>query len=295
MTPFEGVHMTLSQTIRSKVTKLLSWYDWVVINTSGGKDSQTMLRFVVRLCEQHNIPLSKVVAVHADLGEEEWEGVRELAQKQAGPYGVRFEVVKRKQGSLLQHVLDRRKRLDEQGKHDTPAWMSSTNRFCTSDHKRDQVALLLTRLGKETRKVTSRRARILNCMGMRSGESSCRSKLTPFKLNRRASNGRRVVHDWLPIFDWTEEQVWGDIRNSAVPYHAIYDRGMPRLSCCFCIYAPYNALLLAGHLNTPLLRQYVEVEKKVRSTFREELPLAQILADVEAGKQPARIKTWEMP
>jgi hypothetical protein len=64
---------------------------------------------------------------------------------------------------------------------------------------------------------------------------------------------------------------------------------MPRLSCCFCVMAPRDALLLAGQHNTPLRRKYVAVEKEVRSTFRKN----RALADVEASRQPGSIRTWE--
>jgi 3'-phosphoadenosine 5'-phosphosulfate sulfotransferase (PAPS reductase)/FAD synthetase len=105
-------------------------------------------------------------------------------------------------------------------------------------------------------------------MGMRSGESCARSKLKPFKLDRPNTNGRRVVHVWLPIHGWTQEQVWERIRASGVPHHYAYDLGMPRLSCCFCIYAPKNALMLAGQHNRELLDRYVEVEDRVGFTFQ---------------------------
>lgn len=67
-------------------------YDWIVVSTSGGKDSQTMLRRVVALAEAAGVK-DRVVAVHADMGQVEWPGVPELAAEQAAHYGVRFEVV----------------------------------------------------------------------------------------------------------------------------------------------------------------------------------------------------------
>jgi 3'-phosphoadenosine 5'-phosphosulfate sulfotransferase (PAPS reductase)/FAD synthetase len=157
------------------------------------------------------------------------------------------------------------------------------------------VKTLWTRLAAETRAEHGKkyRVRILNVMGMRGAESCARSKLIPFRLND--ANGVRIVHDWLPIFGLSEQEVWADIKESHVPYHPVYDQGMPRLSCCFCIFAPRNALLKAGHLNTQLLREYVATEQRVRSTFRKELALADVLRDVEAGVQPGPIKTWEMP
>jgi 3'-phosphoadenosine 5'-phosphosulfate sulfotransferase (PAPS reductase)/FAD synthetase len=281
--------------IAKQIRVRLSRYDWIVVNSSGGKDSQTGLRKTVKECQVQGVPLSRIVVVHCDLGRVEWEGSMEIAKTQADCYGLRFEVVKRSQRDLLEEVEDRRAKLDAKGKHDQPAWMSSTNRYCTSYYKRDQVKTLWTRLAAETRAEHGKkyRVRILNVMGMRGAESCARSKLIPFRLND--ANGVRIVHDWLPIFGLSEQEVWADIKESHVPYHPVYDQGMPRLSCCFCIFAPRNALLKAGHLNTQLLREYVATEQRVRSTFRKELALADVLRDVEAGVQPGPIKTWEMP
>ena len=54
------------------------------------------------------------------------------------------------------------------------------------------------------------------------------------------------IDDWLPLHDWSVDQVWGRIRASGVPHHPAYELGMPRLSCCFCIFSPRSALLLVG-------------------------------------------------
>jgi 3'-phosphoadenosine 5'-phosphosulfate sulfotransferase (PAPS reductase)/FAD synthetase len=271
-------------------------YDWVVINSSGGKDSQTAIEEVVGCADRQSVPRKRLVVAHANLGRAEWGGTTELAETQAKWYGLRFMQVSRPQGDLLQHVRDRRRSLDEQGRHDTPAWFSPTERFCTSDHKRGQIAKLLTQLANEwLRKAGYRKqVKILNCLGMRAQESKKRAKLRVFGVNAHQTNRCRLVHDWLPIHGLTEKEVWARIKTSGVPYHRAYDLGMPRLSCCFCIFAPRDALLLAGHHNVALLRDYVKVEKEVRSTFKMGLALADVLKDVEAGVVPASVKNWEM-
>lgn len=302
-------------------------YDWIVVSTSGGKDSQTMLKRVVEMCEPLGIK-DRLVAVHADMGQVEWPGVPELARKQAEHYGVRFEIVSRPQGDLLQHVRDRAKTLRDRASIAPPVpsptnryctsdhkrdqiskvttalatetrkgaavmpWMKPSQRYCTSDHKRDQQGKLLTRLASETGR--KRRVRILQCMGMRAGESVARSKLRPFYLDKRTSNTRKTVHIWLPIHDWTHEQVWTDVRASGVPYHQVYDQGMPRLSCCFCIYMPKPALVLAAKLMPDLARKYLAVEQEVGYSFRKELPMAEVIRLAESGEDCGPITTWEM-
>lgn len=307
----------------------LERYDWIVVSTSGGKDSQTMLRLVCKLAKQAGV-LNRVVAVHADMGQVEWPGVPELASEQAAHYGVRFEAVSRPQGDLLQHVRDRSRTLKARAKSDPPVpsptnryctsdhkrdqigkvmtalatatraaagqavmpWMKPTQRFCTSDHKRDQQAKLLTRLAGE--KGRGRRVRILQCMGMRAGESPARAKLRPFYLDKRTSNGRKTVHIWLPLHEWTEAQVWADVRASGVRHHWAYDLGMPRLSCCFCIYAPKPALVLAAKHMPELAHAYQRVEEEVGYSFRLGLPMAEVIRAAESGEDCGPVTTWEM-
>jgi len=69
---------------------------------------------------------------------------------------------------------------------------------------------------------------------------------------------------------------------------------MPRLSCCFCIFAPREALLLAGKHNPELLGEYVEVERRIGHRFRVNLALADVKRDLEGGVEAGPVKTWEM-
>lgn len=67
----------------------LTEYDYIVISTSGGKDSQVMLGEVVRLARQQGIT-GRLRAVHADLGRVEWEGTGALAERQCNMWDVPF-------------------------------------------------------------------------------------------------------------------------------------------------------------------------------------------------------------
>jgi 3'-phosphoadenosine 5'-phosphosulfate sulfotransferase (PAPS reductase)/FAD synthetase len=257
----------------------LTGYDWIVINSSAGKDSQAMLDVIVEQADAQGVSRDRLVVAHADLGRAEWQGTRALAQEQAEHYGLRFEVVKRAQGDLLEHARKRGK------------WFSPTARYCTSDHKRGQVSRLLTQLAREA---AGDPARILNCMGMRAQESRSRAALPVLKRDARQSNGRRTVDVWLPIHDWSVEQVWARIRQSGVRHHRAYDLGMPRLSCCFCIFAPKAALLLAGKHNRALLDEYVQVEQEIGHSFTQTIRLAEVKADLDAGVEPERVQDWTM-
>jgi 3'-phosphoadenosine 5'-phosphosulfate sulfotransferase (PAPS reductase)/FAD synthetase len=85
----------------------LAKYDWIVINSSAGKDSQCMLDVLAEQAKAERVE-DRVVVVHADLGDRvEWPGTRELAAEQAAHYGFRFEIVRRKQGDILDEVRQR--------------------------------------------------------------------------------------------------------------------------------------------------------------------------------------------
>lgn len=261
----------------------LTQYDFVVVNSSAGKDSQAMLDYMIELADAQGVR-NRLVVVHADLGRMEWEGTKDLAERQAAHYGVRFEVVRRTQNDLLEQVEAR------------GMWPSNKQRYCTSDHKRGPVSTLFTKLTTEFRNgyAVARRCRILNCMGMRAQESPARAKLETMKRDDRNSNGKRIVDVWLPIHGWTADQVWTRIRQSGVEHHRAYDLGMPRLSCVFCIFSPKSALMLAGKHNPELLEKYVQVEQKINHTFRKDLSLASVQAELNAGAEAGTVADWRM-
>lgn len=260
-------------------------YDIILLNTSGGKDSQTMMRVVVEAARRAGV-LDRCVAVHADLGRRvEWPGTLELARQQAEHYGLRFEVVERTLGDLLDHA-------EKLGKF--PGY---STRWCTSDHKTAQVKKVMTLLVRElglrpANQPGGRQARILNCMGLRAQESSEREKLQPFYWNKHASNLTvRDTWNWLPIHGWSEDQVWADIRASGVPHHYAYDLGMPRLSCMFCIYAGKDALMLAAKHNPAAAAEYVRVETKIGFRFKPDLSMAEVVRDA-AHAEVTSVADW---
>lgn len=256
----------------------LASYDVILVNSSAGKDSQAMLTHLVERADAEGISRDRIIVVHADLGRVEWEGTRELAEKQAAAYGLRFETVARTE-DLLDQIVTRHKTLRAKGDTTTPAWPSSQARYCTSDQKTSQVAKLMTRLADDHRRVHPERPiRILNCLGIRAAESPARAKKTPFGPDAAASNGRRTVDRYLPIFDWSDEQVWNTIRASGLPHHPAYDAGMPRLSCMFCVLAGRRELVLSARLNPAMAQAYLEVEQTVGHTFKADLSMAEIVA-----------------
>lgn len=213
-----------------------------VVNHSGGKDSQAMyleLREVV--------PASQLVIAHADLGEVEWGGA--VDHIRATTRGERLETCRARR-TLLQMIRER-------GMFPDPM-----RRQCTSDLKRGPIERTIRGITRE-RKAAGIEAwgLVVNCMGMRAEESPKRAKLATFKFNAGNSKAGREWYDWLPIHDWTEEQVFDVIKASGQQPHPIYAAGMSRFSCCFCIMSNERDLRTAARLNPELYRTYVELER----------------------------------
>lgn len=275
----------------------LTKYDIIAISSSAGKDSQAMLDYVHRLAMSQGVA-SRLVVIHADLGEVEWPGTHELAEQQATAYGVRFIVTSRiggtarrtgkvyKAGDEYGSILDYAERRG--------SWPDNKNRWCTSEFKRGPILRTYTALAKEWRQRAGekRPCRILDCMGLRADESPARAKKVVFSERKRTRT--QAIDSWLPIHHWTKEMVWDTIHASQVPYHYAYDLGMPRLSCVFCIFAPKAALITAGKANKELLEEYVRIEKKIDHTFRHKFSLAEVLEAVEADEDVGSLEDWTM-
>ncbi|WP_108934587.1 phosphoadenosine phosphosulfate reductase domain-containing protein [Streptomyces ardesiacus] len=269
--------------------ELIADADWVVLNSSGGKDSQAMVSYVVGRAKALGM-MHKVVVVHADLGDIEWGGTKALAEEQARLAGVRrFEVVKAKGADLLGRVLIRFGKLKSKAEREAieagldpatakvaPAWPSSSARWCTSDVKRGPVWTLFTRLAAELSHL-GRPVRILNCMGQRAAESAPRAKLAEVEIDRSASNGKRHVTTWRPIHGWSDAEVWREIARSGLPYHPAYDWGMRRLSCSFCVLGCEADVVLAARLRPQKAHEYAAMEVKVGADFKHGLSMAEII------------------
>lgn len=209
-----------------------------VINHSGGKDSQAMTAFLRR-----HVPEDQLVVVHALLPEVEWEGVEEHVR--ATTQGLPVHTC-RSRRTLLEMI-------EERGMFPSPS-----NRQCTSDLKRGPIEKTIRHL-KDANGLPVKL--IVNCMGMRAEESANRSKLQDLKFSERNSKAGREWHEWLPIHDWTVEEVFSEILAAGQKAHWAYYEGMSRLSCCFCIMASKEDLTTAARLNPKLYARYVGLEQ----------------------------------
>jgi 3'-phosphoadenosine 5'-phosphosulfate sulfotransferase (PAPS reductase)/FAD synthetase len=320
---------TLDPFDRSVLVPDLTVYDVIIVNSSAGKDSEAMLAWLVELCDAQGVPRDRLVVVYADLGRVVHPGTRELAWAQARHFGLRFVVVARRE-DLLAQIGARAQRLREQGKADQTPWPSNNARYCTSDQKTSQVAKFMTKVVDEHRAAGhAGPVRILNCLGIRAEESPARAKKAPFGYDpanwsqapvaaRAASPARpargarparpatpavpgrpgvqhskRIVHRWLPIFDWSTPRVWQQIGRHGLPWHPAYRR-LSRLSCVFCVLAGRRELTVAAQMYPELAGEYAALERRVGHPFKESVSMAQLMADAE-DDQPDGLALFELP
>lgn len=257
-------------------------YDLIIVNSSGGKDSICSLFQICEMAKKQNYSKTKIVVSHQDLGKVEWKGVKELVEKQSEFFGVKTYFSKRRnfkgyEENMLEYV-------DRRG-----MWPSNTQRWCTSDFKRGPGQRVVTMLTKEMGK-----CKVLYVFGFRKDESPARSKKTSWKKNKKLTTKKRLVYDYLPIHSWSTKKVWKTIKENNLPYHFAYDLGMPRLSCVFCVFSPFDALVIAGKENPLLLNEYVDMEKKIGHTFRKKLAIKEVQDAINNNYQPKKVDSWVM-
>lgn len=212
----------------------------LVLNHSGGKDSQAMAAYLAA-----RVPHDQLVIVHAVLPDVDWDGVEDHVRDNA--MGIPVYTCRARR-TLLEMVQER------------GMFPSPTLRQCTSDLKRGPIERTVRELTRDGGAFAGRKL-IVNCMGMRAEESSNRAKLETFKFSERNSKAGREWYDWLPIHDWLVGEVFAEIQAAGQEPLWVYAAGMSRASCVFCIMASKADLTTAARLNPSLYRTYVLLER----------------------------------
>ena len=223
------------------------------VSHSAGKDSQAMLI----LMREAGIPDDQIVLVHADLGEVEWDG--------------NLDHIRKNSFGLPLIVAEPAKTFFDMVEH-RGMFPSPSQRQCTSDLKRGPIERELRRFLKANPRFEGR---VVNCMGMRAGESASRAKRKPLLHSARNSKAGRTWYDWLPIHALTELEVFCAIASAGQEPHWAYALGMTRLSCRFCILASAADLTVSAKANPELYARYCETEIRLGHTLsmsRKRLP-----------------------
>ncbi len=219
-----------------------------VVNHSGGKDSMATFNVIA-----DRVPQSQIVVIHATLPGAEWEGTAEKAREYTKDRGYDYIETRNRSKTFFEMVRHRQ------------MWPSPQYRQCTSDLKRNPIEREIRHYLKAHPEFNGL---IVNCMGLRAEESASRAKQIPLKRGGKDQNAAgREWWNLLPIHEWTEDEVWADIAAHGQTRHWAYDKGMTRLSCCFCIMASAKDLRTAATLNPELYREYVALEREIDQTF----------------------------
>jgi DNA sulfur modification protein DndC len=236
----------------------------LVINFSGGKDSLAML---ASLCEHY--PQRPQHVVFADTG---WEhdDAEEWSRALVARFGLPLHVVRNANQDFFQLVRQR-------GKFPAPA-----HRQCTSDLKRAPIQTWLRRNVADPL--------VINCLGLRAEESPARARKARLARDRTQSNSKRTVWTWLPIHDWTEQQVKAYLAERHIPLHPVYQY-LSRFSCQVCMYMTKRDLLAVKAPNPVAFQRIADVEREIGCTMQPGQSIGGRIAEIH---QPANTE-WQVP
>lgn len=220
--------------------------DVIYVSHSGGKDSQAMLAQLIRMGLKE-----KIVLVHADLGRMEWEEMKPWIEQNG--FGLECNVVKSE--------MDFFQLARKYGR--IPSGMTQ---FCTDFLKVQPIGAFIHAHMTANGYKTS-----INATGMRASESKRRAKKAPFqksKLTQPRKFPNHLIHDWLPIFGYTDEEVFAEIELAGQKPHRIYSEGFSRLSCAVCVNGRIGEHKLVAKLRPELMAEMVELERELGKTLR---------------------------
>lgn len=236
----------------------------VAIGVSGGKDSDAAAFATVERLNQIGHAGPRLL-VHSDLGRTEWHESLPQCERLAERLGVDLVVVRRQAGDMLDRWLTRWANNVERYcnlecvKLILP-WSTAAMRFCTSEMK---TAIICRELIKRFPGQT-----IVSVAGIRREESPNRAKAPIARPQPRLTSAAHQTsgYDWLPILDWTKQDVIDLHTARDFPLHEAY-RTNSRVSCVFCILASKADLLASTTWpeHAGLYRAMVDLE--IASTF----------------------------
>lgn len=228
----------------------------LVINFSGGKDSTAMLAF---LCEKY--PHIEKRVVFSDTGWEH-EGTEEWCRQLVAMFGLELHVTRSNTKTFLTMAEKR------------GMFPGMQQRQCTSDLKRDPIkSWIINNVADPV---------VINCMGIRSEESSNRAKMKTLARNKRQTNSRRTVWDWNPIKDWTEAQVLEYLEAKCLPLHPVY-KYLRRFSCRMCIYMTQHDREQVLKHDPEAVQIIHKLEQKIGFSFFQDGYLSELLQLSENG------------
>lgn len=312
--------MSRALTLPTAVQGLLDRGAHLIVNVSGGKDSDCMLKLLWQASQRHRWT-GDFRVVTCDLGRNEWDFslphirqfVRETTRQAA-------TILHRPQGDLLEQWWTRYRTLQAEGRADqVPPWSSAAARFCTKAQKEQQVNKFIIQQYPSD-------AIIISCIGLRADESPARRNKADFQAYERsptAPTKNRLVYRWLPIHQFSLDDVWrtlgwslerlqalqadvqatvqpGDrdgllalLAHHRFPANPVYALGNDRCSCQLCVLANQNDIVNGIIWNPEHYRDVVDLEIESGFSFQPKHFLGSLRPDLLHPDQRQSIETLQ--
>jgi DNA sulfur modification protein DndC len=218
----------------------------IYVSHSGGKDSQAMLAALVRLGLK-----DKLVLVHSDLGEMEWEPMHHWIEQNS--FGLPLHIVQSDMDFF--EMVRKYKRLP-----------SGMQQFCTDFLKVKPIGAFI-----HEHMTANGYTKAINATGMRAEESRRRAgkaQLAISVIHQPRKFANHLIHDWLPILNYTESDVYHEVKLAGQRVHQVYSLGFSRLSCVFCVNGRIAEHQQAAKLRPALAQKMIDLEKEIGKTIR---------------------------
>lgn len=233
----------------------LNEYDLIVVAFSGGKDSLACLLRIIAECDRLGIPREKIEAWHQSVdgasdAEKIWDwpvtdaycaavcrslcvtyrrqwregGLSgELLKKDDRTKAIAFELPDGTVGTAGGKTGE----IGTRGRH--PAQSADLNaRYCSPVVKIDVCSSAICNDPR------LKDAKVLLVTGERRQESTNRATYATVE-RRKGTTKRRRVDQYRVILEWSEKQVWEEVRASRIRPHPAYRLGFGRCSCLTCL------------------------------------------------------------
>lgn len=137
-------------------------------------------------------------------------------------------------------------------------WCSAYLKIMVADtvlRNMNSVAANLTKTRKDIK--------LLIVSGERRGESVGRSKYNEIEIHRTNAvyKHHRTVHQWRPVIDYSERDIWEVLKRHKVNPHPCYRAGWNRCSCAMCIFLLPDYLQESGNCIRKNMLFYARTKK----------------------------------